>query len=84
MAPAFGLVEAKGLVPYFMGTVTKARQLYLRLILKVDQVPHRQMVDKWNTIIENSKSGKSAIIDVNMWFGKATIDACVWTQFVSD
>lgn len=42
-------------------------------------VPSRQMVEKWNNIIDNSQSGKSAIIDVNMWFGKATIDACVST-----
>ena len=27
MAPAFGLVEAKGLLPYFMDSVTKAREL---------------------------------------------------------
>lgn len=35
------------------------------------------MVEKWNNIIDNSQSGKSAVIDVNMWFGKATIDAYV-------
>lgn len=35
------------------------------------------MVDKWTAIIENEKSGNSAVIDVNMWFGKATLDACV-------
>jgi len=29
MAPAFGLVEAKSLVPYFMDTVTKVRGLPL-------------------------------------------------------
>ena len=33
------------------------------------------MVDKWNEVIENGKSGNSAVIDVNMWFGKATLDA---------
>jgi len=27
MAPAFGLLEAKGLLPYFMDSVTKAREL---------------------------------------------------------
>jgi len=32
-------------------------------------------VDKWNGIIENGKSGNSAIIDVNMWLGKAALDA---------
>ena len=26
MAPAFGLVEAKGLLPYFMDSVTKVRE----------------------------------------------------------
>ena len=35
------------------------------------------MVDKWNGIIENGKSGNSATIDVNTWLGKATLDACV-------
>jgi len=35
------------------------------------------MVDKWNDIIENSKTGYSALIDVNMWLGKATLDAYV-------
>ena len=35
------------------------------------------MADKWSAIIENGKSGDSAIIDVNMWMGKATLDACV-------
>ena len=35
------------------------------------------MVDKWNDIIGNSKSGYSAIIDVNKWLGKATLDAYV-------
>jgi len=38
MAPAFGLVEAKGLLPYFMDAVTKARELrlHLHLTLKAD------------------------------------------------
>ena len=35
------------------------------------------MADKWCDIIENGRSGSSAIIDVNMWVGKATLDACV-------
>ena len=35
------------------------------------------MVGKWNWIIENGKPGHSAVIDVNLWFGKATLDACV-------
>lgn len=35
------------------------------------------MVDMWTAVIENSTSGHSAIIDVNMWLGKATLDACV-------
>jgi len=33
------------------------------------------MADKWSDIIENSESGYSVVIDVNMWFGKATLDA---------
>ena len=39
---------------------------------------HRhQMVNKWNDIIESSKTGYSALIDVNMWLGRATLDAYV-------
>ena len=33
MAPAFGLVEAKALLPYFMDAVTKARKFRPYLIL---------------------------------------------------
>ena len=32
MAPAFGLVEAKGLLPYFMDAVAKVREPRLYLI----------------------------------------------------
>ena len=77
MAPAFGVVEAKGLIPYFMDSATKARELCSYLILKVDSSPCRQMADKWSSTIENSRPGQSAVIDVNMWFGKATLDAYV-------
>ena len=35
------------------------------------------MADKWSSTIENGKPGFSAIIDVNAWFGKATLDAYV-------
>jgi len=35
------------------------------------------MADKWNKIVENGKSGRSAVIDVNLWFGRATLDAYV-------
>lgn len=41
MAPAFGLVEAKALLPYFMDSVTKARELHFYLILEVDLSPRR-------------------------------------------
>jgi len=77
MAPAFGLAEANALLPYFVDAVTKAREFRLYLILEVDSGPYRQMADKWSSIIENGKSGQSAIIDVNMWLGKATLDAYV-------
>ena len=77
MAPAFGLVEAKGLLPYFMDSVTKARELRLYLILDADLRACRQMTDKWSNIIENGPSGYSAVVDVNMWVGKATLDAYV-------
>ena len=77
MAPAFGFVEAKGLLPYFMDSVTKVRELCSYSIMKANSSPRRQMTDKWSGIIENGKPGHSAVIDVNMWFGKATLDAYV-------
>ena len=77
MAPAFGLVEARGLLPYFMDSVTKAREPHPSLIPEVDSGPCRQMADKWSNIIENGETGYSAAIDVNAWVGKATLDACV-------
>ena len=49
----------------------------LHSILKVDSGFRHQMADKWSSIIENGKPGYSAIIDVNVWFGKATLDAYV-------
>jgi len=36
-----------------------------------------QLADKWSGITENSGSGYSAVIDVTMWLGKATLDAYV-------
>jgi len=75
MAPAFGLVEAKGLLPCFMDAVTKVRQPRLYSIMRTDLGPHRQMADKWNNIIASGESGNSATIDVSMWLGKATLDA---------
>ena len=77
MAPAFGVVEARGLLPYFMDSVTKARELCSYLIAEANLGLCRQMADKWSSIIENSKARHSAVIDVNMWFGKATLDAYV-------
>ena len=77
MAPAFGSVEAKALLPHFMDAVTKAWQLCSHLFQEADWGPRRQMADKWSCIIENNKSGPSAIIDVNMWLSKATLDAYV-------
>ena len=35
------------------------------------------MADKWGDIIAHGESGYSAVIDVNMWFGKATLDVYV-------
>ena len=83
MAPAFGLVEAKALLPYFMDAVTKACELRLYLILGADSGPYGQMADKWNGTIENNESGNSVIIDVNVWLGRATLDACVLTSPLS-
>jgi len=77
--PAFGLLEAKGFVPHATEAATKARELrlYSLLSLNSDTSSFYQMVNKWNDVIENSKSGSSALIDVNMWLGKATLDAYV-------
>ena len=77
MAPAFGLVEAKGLLPYFMDSATKVRELCSYSIVKADSSLCHQMADKWSGIIENGKPGHSAVIDANMWFGKAALDAYV-------
>ena len=77
MSPAFGLVEAKALLPYFMDAVTKACGLRLCSILEPNLSPCRQMADKWSGIIENGESGYSAVIDVNLWVGKAALDAYV-------
>jgi len=77
MAPAFGLVEAKGLLPYFMDAATKVCELCLHFISGTDLSTCPQMADKWNDIIENGKSGGSAVIDVNLWLGRATLDAYV-------
>jgi len=77
MAPAFGLVEAKGLLPHFMDSATKVCDLHLYLSWRLTRVPHRQMADKWSNIIERGKSGRSAVIDANLWFGRATLDVYV-------
>ena len=75
MAPAFGPVEAKGLLPYFKDSAIKAWKLPFYSILDADSIPFRQMADKWSDIIEKGKSGSSAVIDVNSWLGRATLDA---------
>jgi len=77
MAPAFGLVESKGLLPYFMDAATKACEPCLHISSRTDPGPRAQMADKWSNVIANGKSWDSATIDVNLWFGKATLDACV-------
>ena len=66
-----------------MNSVTKVRELRFNSILKADSNPCHQMADKWSNIIENSKSGYSAVVDVNMWVGKATLDACVPVPLLS-
>lgn len=43
MAPAFGLVEAKGLLPYFVDSVTKVCEHLLRLTLMADLV----LIARW-------------------------------------
>ena len=83
MAPAFGLVETRALLPYFTDAVTKVRGILLYLILEADSGPCLQMADKWVDIIENGESGCSATVDVNMWLGKATLDAYVLALVLS-
>ena len=77
MAPAFGLADAKSLLPYFMGSATKARKPRWHFISETDLSPHLQMADKWSDIVEDGKSGGSAVIDVNLWLGRAALDAYV-------
>ena len=77
MSPAFGLAEVKGLLPYFMDSITKACELCFDMILKANSSLCHQMADRWNDIIENSESGYSAVVDVNMWLGKAALDTYV-------
>ena len=77
VAPAFGLVGTRALLPYFTDAVTKARELRFHLVLEADSGPRYQMAEKWIDIIETSESGRSATIDVSMWLGKATLDAYV-------
>ena len=45
MSPAFGLFAAKGLLPYFMDSVAKARKLLSYLILKADP----SLTTRWQT-----------------------------------
>ena len=80
MAPAFGRVEAKYLLPYFVDSVNKAPEFRSDLISVTGSRPCHQMADKWSSIIENSKTGYSAVLDANMWLGKAALDACVTTS----
>jgi len=56
MAPAFGLVEAKGLFPYFVRCSDS-------------------LAGKWHEAISSGESGQAAIINVNSWISKATLDA---------
>jgi len=58
MALAFGLVDAGGLLPYFMDSVTKARELRLYLILEADSI-RRQIIYNWSNVIENGEAGYS-------------------------
>ena len=37
----------------------------------------QQLADKWHEVISAAGSGQAAIIDVNSWLSKATLDAYV-------
>lgn len=56
MTPAFGLVEARALYPYFTRCAGS-------------------LVDKWLEIVSNGESGQAALVNVQAWLSKATLDA---------
>jgi len=60
MAPAFGLVEAKGLLPYFMDSVTKGGEPRLRMALGLgaDLVP----TISWQK--SGARSSRTASLDI--------------------
>ena len=71
------LSRGERLVTVFCGYCYKGMRSLSVLDLGGRVLSYFQMADKWSNIIANSKSGHSATIDVNLWFGKATLDACV-------
>ena len=82
MAPAFGLVEAKALYPYFAQCSNSVSNSPNHTELEFEPFFVRQLSDKW---CEAILSGESAIINVYPWLRKATLDAYVresWSRFV--
>ena len=77
MNPAFGLVEAKALYPYFNQCSNSVSGLSSTLYVRVHCSLAQQLADKWHEAISRAESGQAAIIDVSFWFCKATLDACV-------
>ena len=68
MAPAFGLVEAKGLLPYFVDCATKARELRLCPILKSDSGP----CPRWRT------SGAASLRTTGPDLQPLSMQTCGW------
>ena len=78
MSPAFGLVEAKGLLPYFAQSANKVSGC-LCLSSGATNKSSPQLANKWHELIEGSAPGESLVIDTPLWLSKATLDAYVTT-----
>lgn len=76
MTPAFGLVEAKGLLPYFAQSATKVGSR-LTSVRYCDNQTFPQLTDKWHELIAGEGSGESSVMDMPSWLSKATLDAYV-------
>ena len=82
MAPAFGLVEAKALYPYFFrssNSVSHSPIYFLpRTHVQAERPITRQLADQWHDVVLDAESGHCAIIDVRTWASHAALDAYVW------
>ena len=74
MTPAFGLLEAKALFPYFTQCSNSVSQCANHLETDFERLSVQQLADKWH---EATTNGESVILDVSSWLCKATLDAYV-------